>query len=472
MHGLPKIHKTPLKMRPIVSNISAPTYKLAKWLVRKFSEFDPPKGKFVKNSMDFVKRLKNVKVEKDEVMISFDVVSLYPSVPIPEAIQNVSDWLRTTNITDTQKNTLVDATRVCMQQNQFRFRNKFYKLRRGTSMGNPLSCFVSNIFMCNFENELGVALPRVWWRFVDDVFAIVKKSEIDNILKTLNGTKYTSIKFTHEEESEGKLPFLDLMLTRTPTGFIDVTVYRKPTATSRFITRESYCPTSHKMAAFHSMVHRLCRLPLSIQNFMNELKHIKEVALMNGFSSCAIDQIVQKHSKKLKLESLSTFYRKPKDKKPRMKFQYAAHITNRIDQVFRQHSLNIAFSSGPKLKQLLSNTKDKVPKNENYEITCKCCGIKYFGQTKRQLLIRYREHCAHVRKNHPEKSAVAFHALEKLHLRFDPKDVSCLKLVKPVNDSYKLDAWESLVVKKGQEKYATLMNIKPSPIHSPLFNLI
>lgn len=239
LHGLPKIHKVPLKMRPIVSNISAPTYKLAKWLVKKFTEFDPPKGKFVKNAMDFAKKIKNIKIEEDEIMVSFDIVSLYPNIPLPEAIQAISDWLQSANITDLEKSTLIDATRVCMYQNQFQFRNKFYKLRKGTSMGNPLLCFVSNAFMCHFETKLGNALPRVWWRFVDDVFAIIKKSEVENFLKLLNNTEYNSIKFTCEEESNGKLPFLDLMLSRTPTGSIDITVFRKPTSTHRDSSHES-----------------------------------------------------------------------------------------------------------------------------------------------------------------------------------------------------------------------------------------
>lgn len=474
LYGLPKIHKTPLKMRPIVSNISAATYKLAKWLIKKFSEFDPPKGRYVKNAMDFVNKIKDVKIGDDEIMVSFDIVSLYPNVPIPEAIQTIAKWLQATNLTDLQRNTLVDATSLCMYQNQFQYRNKFFKLRRGAAMGNPLSCFVSNSFMCHFENELGDLLPRVWWRYVDDVFAIVKKSEVDNFLKILNGEKYKSIRFTCERESNGKLPFLDLMLMRTPAGSIDVTVYRKPTATQRFITRESYCPTSHKMASFHSMIHRLIRLPLSINSFMNEIQHIKEVANVNGFSSSTVDDIVQKHSRKLKLESLSTFYRKSRDNKPRMKFQYAAHTTNKIATVFNRNNLDIAFSSGPKLKQLLGSTKDKIPKIERsgiYEVTCSC-GLKYFGQTKRQVLTRYKEHCRHVRLNQPSKSAVAFHALKELHLNFDPLDTSRIELIKPVNDSYKLDAWESLTVKESEKKYPVILNIHPSPIHSPLFNLI
>ena len=39
VYGLPKIQKTGNKMRPIVSNIGAPTHKLAKWLVKRFESF-------------------------------------------------------------------------------------------------------------------------------------------------------------------------------------------------------------------------------------------------------------------------------------------------------------------------------------------------------------------------------------------------------------------------------------------------
>lgn len=240
LHGLPKVHKIPLKMRPIVSNISAPTYKVAKWLVKTFNGLNSSEGRYVKNSNDFVEKIKDVRIGDDEIMVSFDIVSLYPNVPLPAAIESIVNWLRTTNTTESQQSVLADATRVCMYQNQFQFRNKFYKLRKGTSNGNPLSCFVSNVFMCRFEEELIHILPKVWWRFVDDVFTIVKKSQVNDLLKAINETSYSSIRFTCEVESDGKLPFLDLMLTRTQHGSIDVNVYRKPTATARFITSESF----------------------------------------------------------------------------------------------------------------------------------------------------------------------------------------------------------------------------------------
>lgn len=123
--------------------------------------------------------------------------------------------------------------------------------------------------MCRFENELQEFLTKVWYRFVDDVFAIIKKSQVEDLMRILNDAKYQSIKFTYKTENDGKLPFLDLLLTRQTDGTIDFGVYRKPTSTDRCITNESHCPASHKMAALHSMIHRLCKLPLSITSFMN-----------------------------------------------------------------------------------------------------------------------------------------------------------------------------------------------------------
>jgi hypothetical protein len=62
MYGLPKIHKVGNKMRPIISNVKAPTSKMSKYVVRKFEEMKYPKGMNVKNSIELVDILKDVKI--------------------------------------------------------------------------------------------------------------------------------------------------------------------------------------------------------------------------------------------------------------------------------------------------------------------------------------------------------------------------------------------------------------------------
>ena len=59
LYGLAKIHKEGKKMRPIVSNINAPTYKLSKRVVESFNSFPKSTGLYVKNTLHFVEKVKN-----------------------------------------------------------------------------------------------------------------------------------------------------------------------------------------------------------------------------------------------------------------------------------------------------------------------------------------------------------------------------------------------------------------------------
>lgn len=87
LYGLPKVHKTSVPLRPIVSQISSPTYDLAKHVA---SVLQPLVGKtfsFVKDSRHFIDILKGVKLEPEEIMVSFDVESLFTNVPLKECFE-------------------------------------------------------------------------------------------------------------------------------------------------------------------------------------------------------------------------------------------------------------------------------------------------------------------------------------------------------------------------------------------------
>jgi hypothetical protein len=270
-----------------------------------------------------------------------------------------------------------------------------------------------------------------------------------------------------EIEENDELPFLDLMLKRGKNSKIEIDIYRKPTHTNRFITRDSYCPTSHKMAAFHSMTYRLCKLPLSVKNFMKELNYIKTAAKVNGYSENIVDNLVNKHSKSIKKQNLSTFFTIQKQPTRRICFNYAAPLTNRLKEVYKNHNIELVFASENKLKNSLTSTKPKienVDKSGIYEIKCKLCNKIYIGQTRRKISTRYKEHCAHIRYNRPEKSALAKHILNDFHANLNDLEI---KLKKSVNKTYKLDAWESFYMHKNKSK---TVNTDPPPIISPLFN--
>lgn len=356
-----------------------------------------------------------------------------------------------------------------MQQSFFQFREIIYKVEFGTNMGNPLSPLIAELFMSAMEINLKNRnlLPTVWHRYVDDVFSIVKKSEVQTILNTLNN-QFETIKFTSEPEKDGKLPFLDLELQKVNEK-IEIGVYHKPTSTMRTITSDSHCPIQHKLAAYHSFIHRLCSLPLSIANFKKEYEYIKETARVNGYETQMVDTLIYKHSQKVKHSNLSTlFSQRESTQKQRVSMHFAPNITNNMKSKLAEHGYEIVYRNENKLSNLLGSTKDRMPninKSGIYCYECSECGRKYYGQTKRSIEVRFKDHCACIRLNHPNKSAIASHFLIDGH---ENVNIENLTLLRQVKDERRLDAYEAYQIQRDENA----LNQDRGNIESCLFKLI
>jgi hypothetical protein len=77
IYGLPKIHKEGVPLRPIVNTIGSPTYELTKYVAKILGPLVGNTDSYIKDSSDFVKLIKEEKVEPKDMLISFDVVSLF-----------------------------------------------------------------------------------------------------------------------------------------------------------------------------------------------------------------------------------------------------------------------------------------------------------------------------------------------------------------------------------------------------------
>jgi hypothetical protein len=90
---------------------------------------------------------------------------------------------------------------------------------------------------------------------------MLTERSLPQILELLN-SRHNSIKFTVEKEMDGRIPFLDLMVSRKGDNSLKFSIYRKPTSTDRYITSDSNHFGAQKQAAFHSMTHRLFNIPM------------------------------------------------------------------------------------------------------------------------------------------------------------------------------------------------------------------
>jgi hypothetical protein len=87
LYGLPKIHKEGVPLRPIVSNIGAPTYQLAKQLTGFLSQLTGNSAHHVKNSSHFIQILDNLQSGR-EVTIRPDNTHLRLNISLHHTAQH------------------------------------------------------------------------------------------------------------------------------------------------------------------------------------------------------------------------------------------------------------------------------------------------------------------------------------------------------------------------------------------------
>ena len=134
--------------------------------------------------------------------------------------------------------------------------------------------------------------PKIWEQFVDDVYSILKRKHLEKFFHHLNNL-HQNIKFTMEEESNGKLAFLDTLLKRN-NGEISVLVYRKPTHTDQYLHYSSHHQKICKGSVVSSLFNRAFSIITNKDDLYKENARIKQVLKENGYRKRIINKIFRR----------------------------------------------------------------------------------------------------------------------------------------------------------------------------------
>ena len=161
-YGLPKIHKPDTPLRPIVSSCGSVTYGVAKELAKILEPLVGKSPHHINSTQDFVEQTKHITLAQGECLSSYNVSSLFISVPVDPALNIIKDLLE-------KDHTLKDRTAVavsdiilllefCLKNTYFSFQAQFYEQVEGAAMGSPLSPIVANLYIEYLEQK---ALQKV-----------------------------------------------------------------------------------------------------------------------------------------------------------------------------------------------------------------------------------------------------------------------------------------------------------------------
>ena len=115
----------------------------------------------------------------------------------------------------------------------------------------------------------------------------MKKGDVDELLVNLNSIR-PSIKLTTELEEGGSIPFLDTRVTRKVDGKLDVTVYRKPTHTDRYLHFSSHHPTHVNKGLVRCLYDRARNITKVESNLEAEKAHLSGALKRNGYPAAFV----------------------------------------------------------------------------------------------------------------------------------------------------------------------------------------
>ncbi|XP_072389651.1 uncharacterized protein [Diabrotica undecimpunctata] len=182
LYGLPKIHKHNCPIRPVVSFCNTPVSILSEFIYNTIQSITNFKPKFsIKNSLDLIERLNNIRIEEGFYLVSFDVSNLFTSVPRDETLPLVHNLLDNCNISAKDKDAILTILKFCLDQDFFQFNQKIYKQPTGLAMGSPLSPFLADIFLDSLEQKFVNNNNKIvfWSRYVDDCIALIQGTQDD-----------------------------------------------------------------------------------------------------------------------------------------------------------------------------------------------------------------------------------------------------------------------------------------------------
>lgn len=178
---LAKIHKTPLKTRPIISYSGSACYGLAKWLDVELQKMLPFLPYIATSSREIVSELKELELPDSARLITMDATAMYTNIHLEHAKEELSKFLLEDDLGKSITTSagvcpamLIHALEIVMTNNIFAFGDTFWLQQTGTAMGTPPAPPWATIYFCIHEYRIIDKFPELHYyrRYIDDGFGI------------------------------------------------------------------------------------------------------------------------------------------------------------------------------------------------------------------------------------------------------------------------------------------------------------
>ncbi|XP_074606463.1 uncharacterized protein LOC141859518 [Acropora palmata] len=290
--------------------------------------------------------------------------------------------------------------------------------------------------MEHFESRALETTPTrqaMWYRYVDDTMTKIHEGAVSSFSDHLNSIN-SHIRFTSEEEKNGRIPFLDTCLHLKEDGSTKVTVYRKPTHTDQYLNFHSNHHLQHKRAVVKTLLLRAQTLVSEEIDRVTEIRHVKQALKANNYPDWMVTLPNAAPVSRVSEESV-------KERGIYASVPYIKGTSERLQRAFKSHEITLINKPFNSLRSQLVRVKDKRENLKKcgtvYHIHCEQCDKNYVGETARLLETRIKEHLSR------NSSAVNEHCKLTGH----SVDSSKIKVLATENNTFKRRLREAIEIK-------------------------
>ena len=431
MYGLVKAHKPEKNypMRLVVSTIGTPNYGLSEYLVKICQDTLNKNIIRVKNSQSFVQEAKTWEITPEEVQVSYDVVNLYPKVPVKEAIDVLTEQLNADKdhlktVTKLKINEIKELLQLCLSKCYFLYDNEIHVLENAGPIGLSLMVTMAESYLQFLEKKaIDEALSqhppislKSYRRYVDDSHSRFQEARDPKRFQDVLNKQDPRIQYTMEVESgEKRLEFLDISVKNNKNGSYDFNVFRKKAITNVQVKPSSSHDPKILQGIFKGFVHRAHKI-CSEHHLNDELEFLIKVFMENGYEEATLKKLCNEVKAKINSPPTDLLDSTETNDTPSqtITLPWIPGVSPKLKKAFRKAGYKVVFKAGANLTAILSKkNKAQLPKNSHagiYRIRCPCGVPPYIGKTKLRIRTRIKQHEEYVAKGQWKKSGSAQHA--------------------------------------------------------------
>lgn len=293
-YGIPKIHKQPVKFRPILPCHSAIQNPAAKFCSKVLKPLVNAAPTVIRGTKDLAIKLSQLQLPpwREIFIVTGDVVGYYPNIPLRKCLDRVFEmyleyYWNDADLADNIEE--LELFRRCLETGNTelltQFDGQIHQQLMGLAMGVADSPDLANLYgwYCERRDKV-LENPRIafYGRYIDDCAAIVfASSEAEALDAVRTAVKIDDCEITWEV---GKfLPFLDMMLYVDRDNSLQHMPYKKARNHQERIPWISAHPYDVKRGTFYGEMSRLATLSSKKEHYLAALESLVALYVKRGY---------------------------------------------------------------------------------------------------------------------------------------------------------------------------------------------